>query len=221
LLGFHVPAYRENFLDCVSRGLDGASVDRAAGTVTYDGHTTRVEAFPMGVDASRIGRLSDETPESFWPEFRREHGVTGSTVAVGVDRLDYTKGIPERIDALERFWERNPEWRGELTYVQKASESRSAIPAYQRLQNDVHDAIERVNDRFGTEGWTPIVYVDDHLSDADLYGLYRHSDLALVTPIRDGMNLVAKEYVAAQPDAPGESGALLLSDLAGADVDLG
>ncbi|MFC4359598.1 trehalose-6-phosphate synthase [Halobium salinum] len=221
VLGFHVPEYCRNFLDCVARELPGATVDRDAGEVVYDGHRTRVRAFPMGVDAERIGDVSANTPDGFWESFRREHGVVGSTVAVGVDRLDYTKGIPERLDALERFWERNPEWRGELTYVQKATESRSAIPAYQRLGTEVRDGVERVNDRFGTDEWTPVVYLEEHLSDADLYGLYRHSDLALVTPVRDGMNLVAKEYVAAQPTTPGEAGVLLLSALAGADDDLG
>jgi trehalose 6-phosphate synthase len=221
VLGFHVPEYCEAFLDCIAHGLDGATVDRDAGTATYEGHTTRVGAFPMGVDAERIARLSADTADRFPATFYREHGVTGSQVAVGVDRLDYTKGIPERIDALERLWERNPEWRGKLTYVQVASESRSEIPAYQHLQSEVHDAIDRVNGRFGTGEWTPVVYVDDHLPDAELYGLYRHSDLGLVTPIRDGMNLVAKEYVAAQPETAGGSGTLLLSAEAGADADLG
>ncbi len=219
LLGFHVPRYAKNFLDCVANGLDDASVDRTTGEVTYRGCTTRVEAFPMGVDSERIGRLSRACPETFWPTFARRYGIDPeTTVAVGVDRLDYTKGIPERLDALYRFWETHPEWRGRLTYVQKASESRSRIDAYRELQREVGGRVDRINSRFGTDDWTPVVVADGMLDDEELYGLYRRSDLALVTPVRDGMNLVAKEYVAAQT---GDPGVLLLSDLAGAGETLG
>jgi trehalose 6-phosphate synthase len=219
LLGFHIERYCQHFLDCVEGCLDDATVDREAGTVRYKGRTTRVAAFPMTVDTDRIERLTETQGEQFWSTFTRTHGIDPDThVAVGVERLDYTKGIPERLDAFEQFWEDNPEWRGELTYVQKASESRVEIPAYQELIQTVKAKIAHLNDRFGTDDWTPVVYVDETLPDEELYGLYRHSDLALVTPIRDGMNLVAKEYVAAQT---GEPGVLLLSELAGADESLG
>ncbi|WP_101298104.1 alpha,alpha-trehalose-phosphate synthase (UDP-forming) [Halegenticoccus soli] len=219
LLGFHIERYRENFLQSVDACLDGATVDFDAGEVTYDGHTTVVEAFPMGVDADRIARLSAEADEAFWSSFKERFGIpSDAQVAVGVDRLDYTKGIPERLDALAQFWETHPERRGTFTYVQRASESRSAIPAYQQLGREVEARVAEINDRFGTDDWRPVVYIDEHLDDEELYGMYRHSDLALVSPIRDGMNLVAKEYVAAQID---EDGVLLLSTLAGADEELG
>ncbi|SFL37929.1 trehalose 6-phosphate synthase [Halogranum rubrum] len=219
LLGFHIERYCQQFLDCVEGCLDDAVVDREAGTVHYDGRTTRVAAFPMNVDADRIERLSNTCDEDAWADFREQYGVGDDVkVAIGVERLDYTKGIPERLDALETFWDEHPEWRGELTYVQKASKSRIEIPEYQTLVETVHEKIAHLNDRFGTDDWTPVVYVDEMLSDEELYGLYRHSDLALVTPIRDGMNLVAKEYVAAQT---GDAGVLLLSELAGADESLG
>ncbi|SEO61949.1 trehalose 6-phosphate synthase [Halogranum amylolyticum] len=218
LLGFHIERYCQHFLDCVENCLDGATVDRETGEVHYDGRTTRVAAFPMTVDADRIERLSG-VDDDFWPAFKRKHGIGEETkVAVGVERLDYTKGIPERLEAFERFWEEHPEWQGKLTYVQKASESRVEIPAYQELIGTVEEKIAHLNDRFGTDDWTPVVYIDETLPDEELYGLYRHSDLAVVTPIRDGMNLVAKEYVAAQTDG---DGVLLLSDLAGADESLG
>ncbi len=219
LLGFHIERYRDNFLEGVAACLDDAAVDFDAGEVEYEGHTTVVEAFPMGVDVERIAELSERADEAFWPSFCDRFGIDpDASVAVGVDRLDYTKGIPERLDALDLFWEENPEWRGELTYVQRASESRSAIPAYQQLGREVKEQVERINERFGTDDWTPVVYIEDHLANEELYGLYRHSDLALISPIRDGMNLVAKEYVAAQAD---EDGVLLLSTLAGADEELG
>lgn len=228
LLGFHVERYCENFLDCVASGLEDAVVDHDDNRVRYDGHTTRVESFPMGVDAEAIGRTADSVSLSFWSAFTREHGIDEDTrVAVGVDRLDYTKGIVERLNALERLWETNPEWRGELTYVQKADESRSLIPEYQNLQQNVTTAVERINDRFGTDDWQPVVYIDDWLTDEELRGLYRYGDTMLVSAVRDGMNLVAKEYVAAQVDCDDREqeqdacGVLVLSNQTGAHEELG
>jgi len=214
LLGFHVERYCQNFLDCVAAELPSATVDHDAGRIEYEGRTTTVTAFPMGVDADDIQRHAAAVDSSFWSRFRREHGIDpGTKITLGVDRLDYTKGIPRRIEGLERLWELRPEWRGQLTYIRKGSESRSGIPAYRDHQREINGAIDRVNDRFGTDDWTPIVYTDEIYSRAELCSLYRHSDLGLVTPVRDGMNLVAQEYVAAQVE---NDGVLLLSDLAGA-----
>ena len=220
LLGFHVSRYCENFLDCVDEAVPEATVDRNHGRVYYDGRTTVVESFPMGVDVSRIESLA-ASPDAakFWGRFCEERNIDAdTTVAIGVDRLDYTKGIPERLRAVEYLLENYPEYRGEFVYVQKGSESRSRIPEYQQLQSDVASAIERVNERFATDDWQPVVSLTEHLSEAELYGLFRHADLALVSPVRDGMNLVAKEFVSAQLES---EGALLLSDLAGAHEDLG
>jgi trehalose 6-phosphate synthase len=219
LLGFHVDRYRDNFLDCVDQALEDAVVDEETHTVQFGGRTTRVESFEMGVDAATIGSIARSFDDDDWQALADRYGIdTDTKIAVGVDRLDYTKGIPERIEALELFWERHPEWRGELTFVQKSSHSRSQIPAYKRVTREVTEAVERVNDRFGTDDWQPVVHIDDRLSREELYGLFRHSDVALVSPLRDGMNLVAKEYVAAQVDA---DGVLVLSELAGAHQELG
>ncbi|WP_336344916.1 alpha,alpha-trehalose-phosphate synthase (UDP-forming) [Halalkalicoccus ordinarius] len=215
LLVFHTPEYVGNFLDCVEAAVPEATVDRSNGAVAYDDHTTTVVAFPLGVDA---GRITDLAERDAWPDLERRHRLEDRTIALGVDRLDYTKGIPERIDALERFFEDHPERRGDLTYVQKGTGSREEIEAYQHLQDRVDRSIERVNDRFGTDDWRPIIRVQEHLPKEELYALYRHSDLALVTPLRDGMNLVAKEFVAAQLDS---EGVLLLSEFAGAHEELG
>ncbi|MDS0296188.1 alpha,alpha-trehalose-phosphate synthase (UDP-forming) [Halogeometricum luteum] len=213
VVGFHVERYRDNFLECAAQ-LDRTDVDREAGVVRIDGREVRVGAFPMGVDAERIESIADGFGRDDWADLAERYGIDPDTrVAVGVDRIDYTKGIPHRIDALETFWETHPEWRGELTFVQKSSHSRSQIPAYQEIAEDVCEAVQRVNERFGTDEWTPIVHVDDYLSQRELFGLYRHSDVALVSPLRDGMNLVAKEYAAAQVE---EDGVLLLSEFAGA-----
>lgn len=214
LIGFHVGRYVHNFLECVEAALDDAVVDWAGETVSYRGMTTRAVAIPMGVPVDEIAGLAASYEGSDFIAFRRRHGIGPSTsIAVGVDRLDYSKGIPERLQALEALWERSPEWRESLTYVQNGSESRSEIDAYQRIQTEVEEAIQRINDRFGTDSWQPIVSVDEHLDRQELYGLYRHSDLAIVSPLRDGMNLVAEEYAAAQVDS---DGVLVLSDQTGA-----
>lgn len=220
LLAFHTRRYRTNFLRCVEAAFDDAVVDWQGGNVSYRGRTTSVEAIPMGVPVEQIERLTTTTSAaSFWRSFEQEHDLSGDRrVAIGVDRLDYSKGIVERLKALERLWDVHPEWRGELTYVQNGSESRSRIAAYRDVQQQVSEAIQRINGRFGTDGWQPIVSIDERLSREELYSLFRHADLALVTPIRDGMNLVAQEYVAARGDG---DGVLVLSDQAGIHDELG
>jgi trehalose 6-phosphate synthase len=134
-------------------------------------------------------------------------------LAIGVDRLDYTKGIEKRLDAIGQFFERNPDWQGRFTFVQVASESRSQIPAYREVQADVTESVESINDRFGTDDWQPIVYTTERVPRSTLLGLYNIADMAIVSAIRDGLNLVAQEYVAAQTD---DDGVLLLSQNAGA-----
>ncbi|WP_331235218.1 alpha,alpha-trehalose-phosphate synthase (UDP-forming) [Natronorarus salvus] len=218
LLGFHLPSYAERFLDCAERAL-GATVDRGSDRVWYRGEETTVGAFPLGVDAERRHERALTVGDEFWTSFRKEHGIgPDEQVVVGVDRLDYTKGIPERLAALERLFERHPERRGRLTYVQKAAESRTSIPAYRRLGRTVRDEVDRINHRFGTADWKPIVHVEEYLDEREIAGLYRHADCALVSPVCDGMNLVAMEYVASQVDSPG---VLVLSELAGAHELLG
>lgn len=219
LLGFHTVRYCRNFLDCVEGALDDVTVDRDRAEVRYHDGRTVVRPFPLGVDADAIEESSRSVDRDRWRDIAREYDIpTSGRIALGVDRLDYTKGIPQRLDALEQFWETRPEWQEHLTYVQKATESRSLIPNYQNLQDRVAESIERINDRFGTDDWQPVVYVDEMLPREELMGLYRHSDVMIVSAVRDGMNLVAKEYVAANVDA---DGALVLSNQTGAYEQLG
>jgi trehalose 6-phosphate synthase len=117
---------------------------------------------------------------------------------LGVDRLDYTKGVIERLDALAHLLETTPELAGEFTYVQKGTRTREGIPAYRRYYDEVRDRIADLNGAHGTPDWTPVVYIEDDIDDRELAGLYRHADAAVVSSRRDGMNLVAKEFVAAQ-----------------------
>ncbi|WP_135365481.1 alpha,alpha-trehalose-phosphate synthase (UDP-forming) [Halosimplex halophilum] len=220
LLVFHVPRYCANFLRSADRGLDGTTVDFDAGTVDYRGRTTAVRAAPMGVPVDRIREQADSMEATgFRAAFRKNRDIDRDTrLGVGVDRLDYTKGIVQRLDAIERLFAEQPDYRGEFTFVQVGTESRSAIPAYADYQDRVEAAVERVNDRFATDGWRPVVYTTDMISNEGLAGLYREADLAVVSPVRDGMNLVAQEFVAAQADDPG---VLVLSDQAGVHDELG
>jgi trehalose 6-phosphate synthase len=140
--------------------------------------------------------------------------LAGRAMIIGVDRLDYTKGIPERLNAFERFLTVSPEWHGNVTYLQITPRSRTDIPEYNDMGRLVGEAVGRINGNFGEASWTPVRYINKAHSRSALAGLYRAARAGLVTPLRDGMNLVAKEYAAAQnPDDPG---VLILSRFAGA-----
>lgn len=234
LLGFHVRRFGERFLECAERFLPEASVETVGtdvgtptvGTVRAGNSRTDVVATPLGIDAAEYDAAARELDGNRWNGFARSYEVPdGTKIGVGVDRLDYSKGIPHRLDAVERFFERYPEWRGSFTFVQKATPSRTSIPAYERLGERVRTRVERINERFGTDesagderGWRPIVYTEDVLPRSDICALYRRADVGLVTSTCDGMNLVAQEYVASCVDG---NGALLLSTEAGASELLG
>jgi trehalose 6-phosphate synthase/phosphatase len=202
LIGFHVRSYAWNFLDCVERSL-GARVNHADGLVEYGDHTTRVGAFPIGIDFDLFESLALDAPNE--PEPQR--------VVLGVDRLDYTKGIPERMRAFERLLEIHPEHREKVVLLQLAVPSRSQVTEYKELKREIDELVGRINGRFATAGWSPIRYLYRSLDQQRLCGIYRDADVALVTPLRDGMNLVAKEFIACQVADPG---VLVLSKLAGA-----
>jgi trehalose 6-phosphate synthase/phosphatase len=203
LVGFHCPGYAANFLDCAERLL-GARVDREAGKVEHGERTVTVGAFPLGIDCDRYAKWASEAPP-------REPG--DERIVLGVDRLDYTKGLPEKIRAFERLLELHPEHRERVVLLQIAEPSRDQVPEYQRLKRQVDELVGNVNGRFATSRWTPIRYLHRSIPPEELAGIYRDAQVALVTPLRDGMNLVAKEYVICQVDEPG---VLVLSRLAGA-----
>lgn len=204
LIGFHVGHYIRNFLDCVELLLD-ARVDRAAGAVAFGGRRVRVGAFPIGIDFGLYERLALQAPQA---------GATrGEKLVLGVDRLDYTKGIRERILAFERLLELYPEHRENVVFLQLAVPSRLQVSEYAQLKREIDELVGRVNGRFSTATWSPIRYLYQSLAPERLAGLYRDADVAFITPGRDGMNLVAKEFVACQTRDPG---VLVLSRLAGA-----
>ncbi|USZ72154.1 alpha,alpha-trehalose-phosphate synthase (UDP-forming) [Natronosalvus halobius] len=219
VFGFHIERYGTAFLECVQETLPSATVDFGERTVEYDGHETRIVATPMGVDASSYEERAREIGADRWDSLRERYDIPdGCAVGLGVDRLDYTKGIPERLAALERLFEGYPEWRESFTFLQKATPSRTEIPSYDRLGRQVRSTVDRINERFGTDDWQPVVYTEDFLDRADLTTLYREADLLVVSSVRDGMNLVAQEYVASSVDG---DGALVLSEHAGAADALG
>jgi trehalose 6-phosphate synthase len=174
---------------------------------------TRIGSFPVGLDVEEFQRRARRAMQS---SFVREvvASLDGRALVIGVDRLDYSKGLVQRMDAFERFYEVHSEWRAKVTYLQIAPPSRSEIPEYSELEQAVGAAAGRINGKYGEVAWTPIRYLNRTYSRSALAGLYRAARAALVTPLRDGMNLVAKEYVASQdPDDPG---VLILSRFAGA-----
>jgi alpha,alpha-trehalose-phosphate synthase [UDP-forming] len=224
LLGFHIPLHCNNFLATVDRVLE-ARTDREHMTVRRHGHLTTVRPYPISVafdGVPLVGAGADEPDidEKRAAERRNllsEFGVRADYLALGVDRLDYTKGIIERLSALEELFEENPQHRERLTLVQIAAPSRTRIPSYAELRARVDETVERINWRFQTAHWKPIVLIERQCSHSEVKRWYQAADVCLVTSLHDGMNLVAKEYVAARDD---EDGVLVLSKFTGAAVEL-
>ena len=183
------------------------------GVFDFDGRSVRVGVYPVGVETEPFARLARRAIDT---AFVREvlESLSGRAMLIGVDRLDYSKGIPERLNAFERFLSNFPDWRNKVTYLQITPRSRTGIAEYADIGRVVGETVGRINGTFGEASWTPLRYINKAHSRTALAGLYRAARAALVTPLRDGMNLVAKEYVAAQnPDDPG---VLVLSRFAGA-----
>jgi len=178
-----------------------------------DGRTMRVGVFPVGIETEAFARLARDSERM--PLVRKVLvSLAGRALIIGVDRLDYSKGMLHRLAAFEAFLKTHSQWRGKVTYLQIAPKSRAEIPEYADIAAGIGAAAGRINGAYGEAEWTPIRYVNRAYSRATLAGLYRAARVGLVTPLRDGMNLVAKEYVAAQdPDDPG---VLILSQFAGA-----
>lgn len=207
LVGFQIAEHAQHFLVCAERLL-GCPVDYEAGIARFGGREVTVGAFPIGIDVAHFERLAHQAGP------RPDDGVVR---VLGLDRLDYTKGILERLNALERLLDNYPEYRRRVVLVQLAIPSRTRVAEYRALKREVDETVGRINGRFSDAEWTPIHYLVRSVPQEELVALYRHSHIALVTPLRDGMNLVAKEYVASQGD---EGGVLILSELAGAAAEL-
>jgi len=217
LIGFHIQSHCNNFLQTVDRVLE-ARVDWEHFSVRRLDHLTLVQPFPISVDLT-VGRQPDSTPDSYVERssLLKALGVEAAFMGVGVDRVDYTKGILERFLAIERFLEKYPRYQGQFTFVQIGAPSRSHLKRYHDLMAEVEAEADRINWRFQTDKWKPIVFLNRQHSHQEIQSYYRAADLCLVTSLHDGMNLVAKEFVAARHD---ESGVLILSCFTGAAHEL-
>jgi len=213
-VGFHIERYRERFLECVAELVPSAAVETDAGTVRYDGRVTETYVAPVVVDVRASAPPDELRSNPGWQRKKAAYDIdTSKTLAVGVDRLDYTKGLVEKLAALERVFERHPELREELTLVQKVTKSRERIPSYRRYDQRVLERVEAVNARFRTDGWQPVIYINERFDRESLRGLLRAADIGAVASRRDGLNLVAEELVYGTRDDPA---VLLLSEFTGA-----
>ena len=217
LVGFQTDEWRESFLHYCREEL-GAEVDDASGQVTLGDRSVLVRSYPIGIDWDHFHKQGI-TGEARQAEQRLLSSTRHRTAMIGVDRLDYSKGLPERLDGIGRFFDRYPESVRELVYIQIAPPSREDVAEYRHIRAVLEQKAGQINGARSEVDLVPVRYVNRGYSHAELFGFYRASKIGLVTPLRDGMNLVAKEYVAAQdPDDPG---VLILSRFAGAAHQLG
>jgi trehalose 6-phosphate synthase/phosphatase len=212
LVGFHTPAYLRHFAACLTQILGlTVEIDR----VHLAEREVRLGVFPMGIDAETFRGLAEDP--AVQAEARALKGDGRVKLLVGVDRLDYTKGIPRRLLSYERMLQTHPDLREHVRLVQVAVPSRTGVEAYQEFRSLVDGLVGRINGDFATPRWVPVHYIFRSLSERELVALYRAADVMLVTPLRDGMNLVAKEFVASRTDG---DGVLVLSEFAGASWEL-
>jgi trehalose 6-phosphate synthase len=217
VVGFHTQLHCNNFIDAVDRYLE-ARIDREHAAVIQGPSTTLVRAYPISIEwPSRWAASTPPAGECRARVFAELGLRADALLGVGVDRLDYTKGVEERLLAVERLLERTPALRGRFTFAQLAAPSRTAIERYRELNSTVEAMAERINARFGAEGYRPVVLLRAHHEPPAVFRYYRAADLCYVSSLHDGMNLVAKEFVAARED---EGGVLVLSQFTGAAREL-
>jgi trehalose 6-phosphate synthase len=212
LIGFHTQFHCNNFLETIERTIEGR-IEWDDFTVVRGQHTTHVLPFPISVAPPLVTEESRVDRKALLASL----GVSAEFLGVGVERIDYTKGLLERFRAIRRFFERWPEYRRRAVFVQIASPSRSRIPRYQQLQQEVHETVRAINEAIGERGWRPIIYRERHHEHAEIAAYYRHADFCMVTSLHDGMNLVAKEFIAARED---DDAVLILSRFTGASREL-
>ncbi|MGL5514297.1 MAG: bifunctional alpha,alpha-trehalose-phosphate synthase (UDP-forming)/trehalose-phosphatase, partial [Sporomusa sp.] len=213
LVGFHTIDYTQYFLNSVARILGLA---HTLGRVGIGERTVRVDTFPMGIDFTKYYETAKQ-PRVIRESDRLQRLLGDRKIILSVDRLDYTKGIANRLEAFALFLEKYPEWQEKVILALIVVPSRVGVDQYQSMKRNIDETVGRINGRFGTLRWVPVVYQYRYLPLAPLVALYSASDVALITPLRDGMNLVAKEYVAAKAD---NLGVLILSEMAGAAKEL-
>ncbi|MCC5816693.1 MAG: bifunctional alpha,alpha-trehalose-phosphate synthase (UDP-forming)/trehalose-phosphatase [Leptospira sp.] len=214
LIGFHSHDYTQYYLRCVLRIL---GLETNLGEIIYQNRLIKVDTFPMGIDYDKFARLAcSEKADRIMSETRKSIG--DNKIILSVDRLDYSKGVYARLEAFEKFLEKYPKWQGKASMIMIVVPSRTEVDQYQEMKRAIDEIVGRINGRFASLDWTPILYQFKMLPLDELVPLYRMSDTILVTPYRDGMNLVAKEFIASKTE---RKGILILSEMAGASKELG
>jgi trehalose 6-phosphate synthase len=216
LVGVQTRPDRDALLDYFRDEL-GASVQEDGRVTMSDGRRLRIQAFPIGIDTALVAAQARKAAVSAATQ-RLVRSLEGRELAIGVDRLDYSKGLPQRFEAYAQFFSHHAEWRSRISFLQIAPPSREDVPEYRELRSRLERIAGATNGRHAEPDWVPIRYVNRSYNQATLAGFYRVADIGVVTPLRDGMNLVAKEFVAAQP--PEDPGVLVLSKFAGASAEL-
>ena len=217
LLGFHIRHHCNNFMDTVDRAIE-AKVDWEHFEITRGGKRTAIRPFPISVDFADLDHYARSgAVEAEVERLRDVLGLGDEKIGIGLDRIDYTKGIPERFLAIARLLERNPQYRGKMVFIQAGVPSRTHIATYQALNKEVDEMIERINWEFGEGKWKPILLIRDNCPPVTLMALRRMADFCIVSSLHDGMNLVAKEFPASRFD---EDGVLILSPFTGAAREL-
>ncbi|MDD5701012.1 MAG: trehalose-6-phosphate synthase, partial [Dehalococcoidales bacterium] len=217
LLGFHIRYHCNNFMDTINRSLE-ARVDFEKFEVVYKGHRTAVRPFPISVDFEEFSQeaQSQEVANEV-ARVRNKLGLRDEIIGIGIERFDYTKGIPDRLRAIDRFFEKNPQYLRKMVFIQAGVSSRIHIDAYKSLNKDIENLMEEINWKYGSEWWKPVILWRENLSQLTLLALRRMAQFCIVSSLHDGMNLVAKEYVASRYD---EDGVLILSPFTGSSREL-
>lgn len=212
LLGFHLRYHCQNFLDTVDRTIK-AKVDQERYEITRGGRVTAVRPFPISIDfEEHIAASASKAVEDEMDRWRRVLGLEAKFLGLGIDRIDYTKGIPQRLRTLDRLLERRPVYRKQMLFLQVGAPSRQRIREYKRLGGEIQRLVDEINRKWGIGSWHPIVLLKQHQSRLQMMALHRLADYCMVTSLHDGMNLVAKEFVASRMD---EQGVLVLSEFTG------
>lgn len=219
LLGFHIRYHCDNFLSTVDQTLE-ARIDRESSAVVIGGHTTLIKPFPISVDYNQITEDMKTLPflKASKEEIKKEIGLDYEFIGIGLDRLDYTKGIVERLMAIDRFLEKYPEYQGRFVFLQNGVLSRIHIDQYKALNEKISTLVEKINWKYSEDYWVPIIFLQKHFPYREVLKHYKIGDLCLVSSLHDGMNLVAKEYVSAQDE--NDPGALILSPFTGSAREL-
>ncbi|UCC95746.1 MAG: trehalose-6-phosphate synthase, partial [Candidatus Omnitrophota bacterium] len=217
LLGFHIRHFCNNFLSAVANEME-AKVNRENSSVVYKGQTCLVRPYPISVDFEGIDKIArSEDVEQSMVSLKEEFGLSGYKVVVGLDRIDYTKGISERILAVDTLLDKHPELKEKIVFIQMGEISRIHLPQYKQLNDQINALVEEVNFKHAQHTWKPIIFVRKHLKFSDLLAFYRLADVCVVSSLHDGMNLVAKEFICSRIDC---KGALVLSKFTGASREL-